>query len=91
MILYLSTDKTNKASFESIQRSIIVLCLDQSNSLGNDARTFSGHQMLHGGGPTLSSGNRWFDKTIQVYKFIKFQFNLNLNLNISRNKIDLDK
>ncbi|XP_060564784.1 carnitine O-acetyltransferase-like isoform X2 [Ruditapes philippinarum] len=58
-------DKTNKASFDSVQRSIIVLCLDQSNDFGNDPRTVSGHQMLHGGGPSLHSGNRWFDKTIQ--------------------------
>lgn len=58
-------DKTTKASLESIQRSIIVLCLDQSNNTMSDPYTISGHQMLHGRGSGYHSGNRWFDKTIQ--------------------------
>ncbi|XP_053380411.1 carnitine O-acetyltransferase-like isoform X2 [Mercenaria mercenaria] len=58
-------DKTTKAALESVQRSIIVLCLDKSNNTMTDARTVSGHQMLHGRGSSYHTGNRWFDKTIQ--------------------------
>ncbi|XP_052221203.1 carnitine O-acetyltransferase-like isoform X1 [Dreissena polymorpha] len=58
-------DETNRRSLESIQRSIVVLCLDQPNPSSTDLRTGSGQQMLHGAGSGGHSGNRWFDKTIQ--------------------------
>ncbi|KAL4218901.1 hypothetical protein ACF0H5_021489 [Mactra antiquata] len=58
-------DKATKSSLESIQRSIVVICLDDTNNTMNDPRTISGHQMLHGSGSNAHSGNRWHDKTIQ--------------------------
>ncbi|XP_052790483.1 carnitine O-acetyltransferase-like [Mya arenaria] len=58
-------DEVTKSSLESIQRSIVVICLDQPNPSTPDPRTTSGHQMLHGAGSQLHTGNRWFDKTIQ--------------------------
>lgn len=32
------------------------------------------HQMIHGGGSEYCSGNRWFDKTIQVNRNSQMQF-----------------
>lgn len=32
----------------------------------NRDETSMAHQMIHGGGSRVHSGNRWFDKTIQV-------------------------
>lgn len=64
----LMKDKVNRSSVELIQKSIFVLCLDQSvSSISDDNKTsvFAG-QMLHGGGSHLNTGNRWFDKTLQV-------------------------
>lgn len=58
-------DKTNKESLKSIEKSIMVLCLDGPNPATNDTRTQSGNQMLHGSGAAHHSANRWFDKTIQ--------------------------
>lgn len=58
-------DKVNKESLFSVQRSILVLCLDKPLTDPADQRSLSGHQMLHGGGPAHNSSNRWFDKTIQ--------------------------
>lgn len=65
-IFIVLSDKVTKASLESIQRSIVVLCLDAANPVSSDMRSVAGHQMLHGSGPGSHSGNRWFDKTIQV-------------------------
>ena len=60
-------DKVNKASLENIQRSIFVLCLDEHlPSDMSDERSVAARLMLHGGGSKLNTGNRWFDKTIQV-------------------------
>ncbi len=63
------TDKTNKAAMEDIQRSIFVLCLDSKGQQGSDeseSANLATGQMLHGGGSAWNSGNRWFDKTLQV-------------------------
>ena len=53
-------------ALDSISRSIIVLCLDEAVSHQGDLMSVSGHQMLHGAGGSTNSGNRWFDKTLQV-------------------------
>ena len=53
---------------KEIQRSIFVLCLDKPVADNNASvqRSQVVGEMLHGGGAHLNSGNRWFDKTLQV-------------------------
>ncbi|RUS69518.1 hypothetical protein EGW08_022718 [Elysia chlorotica] len=63
----MAKDKTNKASFENIQRSIVAVSLDgplPHVSDGSDVDLAAGIS-LHGGGSKFFSGNRWFDKTLQ--------------------------
>lgn len=52
----------------SIQKSIFTVCLDKPvPRVSEDVyRNHVAGQMLHGGGSQLNSGNRWFDKTLQV-------------------------
>ncbi|MEQ2157596.1 hypothetical protein GOODEAATRI_003349 [Goodea atripinnis] len=66
--LNLIKDKTNKESVSAIQRSIFTLCLDGATpeAAGELYRSCAAVQMLHGGGSQSYSGNRWFDKTLQV-------------------------
>ena len=70
----LSLDSTNRDSLDMIERCIFVLCLDSpmgfppaevGKPMDADDEPLA-HQMLHGGGSHLNSGNRWFDKTMQV-------------------------
>eukprot|EP00058_Branchiostoma_floridae_P008199 XP_002593687.1 hypothetical protein BRAFLDRAFT_107668 [Branchiostoma floridae] len=61
----LKKDKHNKMSLEAINKSMFMLCLDQETDRGADRWTSMGHQLMHGGGSQLNSGNRWFDKTLQ--------------------------
>lgn len=63
-----STDKTNKESVRAIQKSIFLVCLDAPMPRASDEIYHSkvAAQMLHGGGSRWNSGNRWFDKTLQV-------------------------
>lgn len=63
-----SPDKLNRESVRSIQKSIFTLCLDAPMPRVSDDvyRSHVAGQMLHGGGGRLNSGNRWFDKTLQV-------------------------
>lgn len=58
----------NRESVRSIQKSIFTLCLDAPVPRVSDDvyRNHVAGQMLHGGGGQLNSGNRWFDKTLQV-------------------------
>lgn len=62
------TDKVNRDSVNSIQKSIFTVCLDkQVPRVSDDVyRNHVAGQMLHGGGGKLNSGNRWFDKTLQA-------------------------
>lgn len=52
----------------SIQKSIFTVCLDAPvPRVSEDVyRSRVAGQMLHGGGSKINSGNRWFDKTLQV-------------------------
>lgn len=61
-------DKVNRESVRSIQKSIFTVCLDAViPRVSEDMyRSQVACQMLHGGGSKLNSGNRWFDKTLQV-------------------------
>ena len=61
-------DKTNNESIRASQKSIFTVCLDAPMPRVSDEmyRTRAGVQMLHGGGSRWNSGNRWFDKTLQV-------------------------
>ncbi|KAG7253178.1 hypothetical protein CRUP_024791, partial [Coryphaenoides rupestris] len=60
--------KTNKESVRAIQKSIFTVCLDAPMPRVSDGLYSSrvAAQMLHGGGARWNSGNRWFDKTLQV-------------------------
>ncbi|GAB1597880.1 carnitine O-acetyltransferase-like [Argonauta hians] len=65
----MNKDKKNQASFNMIQSSLFVLCLDKSIPLPNNKSRYlsvTSGNMLHGGGSALNSGNRWFDKTMQI-------------------------
>lgn len=52
----------------AIQKSIFTVCLDAPMPRVSDEKYQSrvAAQMLHGGGARWNSGNRWFDKTLQV-------------------------
>ena len=65
---YSPSDKTNKESVRAIQKSIFTVCLDAPMPRVSDELYQSrvAAQMLHGGGARWNSGNRWFDKTLQV-------------------------
>ena len=59
--------KQNKKTLETIRTSAFVVCLDTNSEAGNvDPMVESLNQVLHGSGGTVNSGNRWFDKTIQL-------------------------
>ncbi|XP_041481212.1 carnitine O-acetyltransferase-like isoform X1 [Lytechinus variegatus] len=62
-------DHVNKDSFEKIKRSLFLVALDQDERPGEDASdiVMRGRQSLYGGGSMISSGNRWFDKTLQFW------------------------
>ena len=62
------SDHVNKFSLEDIQRSILVLCLDQPLPDVKDPLSEYGGDMLHGSGSQVNSANRWFDKTLQVMR-----------------------
>ncbi|XP_052823109.1 carnitine O-acetyltransferase [Octopus bimaculoides] len=65
----LMKDKKNQSSLQSIENSLFVLCLDKPMPLTQDPvmkMSMAGGMMLHGGGSEMNTGNRWFDKTLQI-------------------------
>jgi len=62
-------DEGNAASLKAIEDSMFVMCLDKANdSLPTEMtlRSRMASQLLHGLGSHNNSGNRWFDKTLQL-------------------------
>lgn len=64
----LVSDSTNRLSVDCITKALFIVCLDKNVPLpGNDDKlNVASHQFIHGGGSTSNSGNRWFDKTLQL-------------------------
>lgn len=60
-------DSMNKASVQSIQKSIFMLCLDKAIPEAGtlNRQTHVGLQTIHGGGSHQNAGNRWYDKPVQ--------------------------
>ncbi|KAK4881449.1 hypothetical protein RN001_004768 [Aquatica leii] len=73
-------DERNRRNLELIEKSLLIVCLDEPLPSSFNLRTqrgAAGHtaggrdetnltlQMLHGGGSVYNSANRWFDKTLQ--------------------------
>ncbi|XP_028427277.1 carnitine O-acetyltransferase-like [Perca flavescens] len=59
-------DKTNKKSVLAIQSGIFTVCLDGAMPPGETFHNNATDQVLHGGGSQWNSGNRWFDKGLQI-------------------------
>jgi len=61
-------DELNRKSVEAIETSLFLLCLDgpASHLNARNAATLDAIKLVHGGGSKGSSGNRWFDKAIEV-------------------------
>lgn len=77
----LARDEQNRRNLELIKKSLFVICLDEPLPASFNCRLQRGAkgltaenrdetnlalQMIHGGGSTYNSGNRWFDKTVQI-------------------------
>ncbi|CAG9860188.1 unnamed protein product [Phyllotreta striolata] len=77
----LMKEEMNRRNLDLITKSLLVVCLDESlpntfncrfqrggkgHFTSNRDETNIAHQMLHGGGSTNNSANRWFDKTVQL-------------------------
>ena len=66
---YFSPDPTNGKTIAEIQKSIFILNLDRAmpeTKTGDERYSVMAAQMNHGGGSAHNTGNRWFDKTLQV-------------------------
>lgn len=82
LVILKFTDSGNQRNLSLIEKCMLVICFDLNElpTQFNSKSTYStgsyetstrdetnmAHQMLHGGGSKVNSGNRWFDKTIQV-------------------------
>ncbi|XP_053908041.1 carnitine O-acetyltransferase-like isoform X2 [Cuculus canorus] len=62
----LMRDRLNRSSLGRIQRSLLALSLDSAVMAAGRSPGGGAAQILHGGGAGANSGNRWFDKTLQV-------------------------
>lgn len=59
-------DPQNAKSIDSISKALFIVCLDEAVPLNkSDEKNIASHQLIHGGGSTQNSANRWFNKTIQ--------------------------
>jgi retron-type reverse transcriptase len=57
----------NKNLFDTINDSLLVLCLDDSyKNTNKNTETSVGWNLFNGGGTKYNTANRWFDKTLQV-------------------------
>lgn len=57
----------NKKSIQDIQESLFTVSLDEHVPFSDESvYNILGLQLIHGGGASKNSGNRWMDKTIQV-------------------------
>lgn len=80
-IFLLAEDERNRRNLELVEKSLLVVCLDeplpqsfncriqrgkQGHVAGSRDETNLALQMLHGGGTIHNSANRWFDKTVQL-------------------------
>lgn len=80
----LATDAKNKSSLEYMEQCLFVLCLDDfvtprvptksgyrnSIQLARMDMSYMASMLLHAGGSTLHTANRWFDKFLQVCSFL---------------------
>lgn len=53
---------------DAIEESLFIVCLDQEIPVSDPNEDFNlaSHQLIHGGGSQQNSGNRWFNKTLQI-------------------------
>lgn len=62
----LVADDINKSIMDQIQRSLFIVCLDNSVPFRSDRMSALMNNIHHGTSSALNSGNRWFDKTLQI-------------------------
>lgn len=64
---YSIQDPVNSQSFEYIENSAFIICLDNQvdSKIFQNEDIKNGNQILNGCGSMFNSGNRWFDKTLQ--------------------------
>ncbi|XP_023310152.1 choline O-acetyltransferase [Anoplophora glabripennis] len=77
----LMKEERNRRNLDLITKSLLIVCLDEGlpnnfncrlprggrgHAAGMRDETNLAHQMIHGGGSTHNSANRWFDKTMQL-------------------------
>lgn len=65
-IFICAVDPQNAKSIDSISKALFIVCLDEAVPFNkSEEMNVASHQLIHGGGSTQNSGNRWFNKTIQ--------------------------
>ncbi|EDV28147.1 uncharacterized protein TRIADDRAFT_20587 [Trichoplax adhaerens] len=73
---HLAQDPINKDNLETIKTALFAICIDRpgisysGNADGKEYmqyfRNYHSRMLLHGEGSLFNSGNRWFDKTIEL-------------------------